>query len=180
MRPRAARSVGNPRRVEGTRGTLRHDDDAAMGMTVQESLGDIGAWFEAELERCLAGLCRSLERIGLKTVAYARSRPMAESWIDRTGNLRSSIGYCVVRDGRLTGMSGFSPVGPSASEGPEEGTEFIRSLASELSDGGIFLIIVAGMEYALYVEGRPNKDVLKSAERLLRDEIKKLCEDVGI
>lgn len=53
---------------------------------------------------------RMLAFLGEKCIIEARDRSQEESWYDQTGNLRSSIGYVVVMEGRIVSMSDFKQV----------------------------------------------------------------------
>lgn len=97
------------------------------------------------------------------------------NYIDWTANLRSSIGYVVVMDGQIVGMSDFSKVkglDSDGGEGSKKGKEYARSLASRFPQGAA-LIVVAGMDYASYVQ-RKGYDVLVSAEQLANDMLGQL------
>lgn len=120
------------------------------------------------LKRVDKALLAEFNNVGLKCVRYARNRTAQESWIDQTGNLRSSIGYIVTKDGEVVSKSSFDKVlGPNADkanlDGSQEGESYALSLASEHADG-YALVVVAGMDYASNVEALDNKDVLASAE----------------
>ena len=107
--------------------------------------------------------------LGLKAERISRGK-----WEDRsrTGNLCSSIGFCVVKNGKIVHMSGFDVV-KTGTQGSSEGQQFIKELASQYPDD-IVLIVVAGVEYAMYVESVLNQDVLASAAIMLENEIAKL------
>lgn len=121
-----------------------------------------------------------LDELGLRSVRYIRDRTASESWIDQSGNLRSSIGYIVVRDGEIRESGGFERVdGPRRGESSADGSREGRSFAERLAAGyptGYALIVVAGMEYAAYVEAMENKDVLAGGEIFLKKEIRKLTK----
>lgn len=70
---------------------------------------------------------------------------------DRTGTLRSSIGYGVVANGRLVKSGGFQQF-LSGSAGVSTGKDRLNELVSEVKRGYIALIFVAGAEHAMYVE----------------------------
>ncbi len=120
---------------------------------------------------------------GAYIVDSIRSGRMSD-WDDQTGNLRSSIGYVVCVKGRVVKMSDFSIVREGA-EGARKGRELAERLARELSSRDMALIIVAGEEYAVYVEAVEGKVVLSSAyihlERtmpsMLKERIRKVLSD---
>lgn len=81
---------------------------------------------------------------------------------DHTGNLRSSIGYGVVKYGRLVKSGGFK-VFVSGADGVEMGKRALDSEVGECAQDSISLVFVAGAEYAAYVEVI-GKDVLTFSE----------------
>lgn len=112
-----------------------------------------------------------LSSVGERVVKYAREHG---SYTDRTGNLRNSIGYVVVQFGKVV-VSSFTDAEPQIiSRG------YALSVADGLPKGHkTFLVWVAGMEYAKYVEAR-GYDVIEgsgdwveaTAERL-KDEFRR-------
>lgn len=101
-----------------------------------------------------------LQRAGEEFVKIAREGGV---YLDHTGNLRSSIGYVIVRDGNVIEYSfARSNKGTDGATGVNKG----RKLAYEIASGyknGLTLIGVAGMEYALRVESIEGKDVISTA-----------------
>ena len=106
-----------------------------------------------------------------------------------TGNLRSSIGYVIAKNGKIIKEGGFKKIpgfganmqrvkfttisgkdvnfiakGKSGdgSEGSQSGLEYAREIVSQYSNG-FTLVVVAGMEYASFVNAK-GFDVLDSAE----------------
>lgn len=112
---------------------------------------------------------RMLGFLGEKCIIEARNRSQEESWYDQTGNLRSSIGYVIVMDGKIVTTSDFKQV-KNGSSGTLEGKSLAKKLASNYKTG-YALIVVAGMHYAAYVEAMDNKVVLTSAELLAKREL---------
>ena len=74
---------------------------------------------------------------------------------DQTSNLKGSIGGVVLKDGRPVTYRGFE----GTSTGKQQGKDFISELISGVGSGYI-VIMVAGMEYATYVEDYHNLNVL--------------------
>lgn len=95
---------------------------------------------------------------GDKVVNGIRSGEMS-NWNDVSGSLRSSVGYVVCRKGRIVRSSDFDTVLDGA-EGSGKGRELSRKLANDYAYYDFALIVVAGEEYAVYVEAIDNKVVL--------------------
>lgn len=118
-----------------------------------------------------AELIRTLTRMGEEGVAYAKDRPQEDSWNNRTGNLRSSIGYAVYSNRQQVMRSAFLPT-PSPEGNGELGKQYgemaLVRAAKKINHTDTALVLVAGMHYAHYVEAMKNKDVLASAELMLR------------
>lgn len=132
-------------------------------------MAEVNAFILKEVEKTKKEVFRMLSFLGEKCVIEIRDRSFAESWIDQTGNLRSSTGYVVVMDGKIMSMSNFEQV-KEGSEGVLIGKDLAEKLAKEIK-AKYALIVVAGMEYAVYVESLENKVVLASAELLARQQL---------
>lgn len=112
-------------------------------------------------------------RVGEECVNYAR---IHGSYMDQTGNLRSSIGYCVLDNGRVISQGGFEQVKGGA-EGARTGKSFLREIRAKYNTG-IVLIVVAGMNYAAEVESR-GRDVISGSELLAEELAPKLLKKLG-
>lgn len=151
-----------------------------MGVKVS-GFGEVIKYVEAQSEKFVNAFIDDLDMVGLKVVSYVRARSKEDSWEDQTGNLRSSIGYVIVRNGTIVKRSGFEKVdGPKRDTATEDGSligaNYAESLAKQYTKG-FALIIVAGMDYASYVEDMENKDVLKGGEFKAEELIAKLIAD---
>lgn len=104
----------------------------------------------------------TLSFLGEQCVRRIKDRSAEESWIDQTGNLRSSIGYAIYDYGKKMMQSSFDTV-LNGSEGSAQGKKFVEELASQFANV-YALVVVAGMSYAAYVEAIDSKDVLASTE----------------
>lgn len=121
----------------------------------------------------------SLIRLGEECVTRIRTRSKEESWIDQTGNLRSSIGYAVFEYGQKLMSSAFVSIpGPqgSGAEGTQKGEQYINELASQFANT-YSLVVVAGMDYAEYVEAIKGKDVLASTELWAKARVDRYVTD---
>lgn len=112
--------------------------------------------------------------VGEKCVNDAR---LNGSYTDRTRNLRGSTGYVIVDNGTILTVGGFQQLGEGV-DGPKEGRNYATELAGQIGSNSIALIVVAGMNYAYYVEKR-GYNVLQSAEILAERLINELYQKMG-
>ena len=123
----------------------------------------ISADMNAEIGNLVNGIVETLSYIGERAVTIAREQG---NYMNRTGNLRSSIGYIILQDGEPVRQSGDYIVSGAegvGDEGAQKARELLARLQSEFPQG-IVLIVCAGMNYASYVEDIHGKDVLTSAQ----------------
>ena len=120
-----------------------------------------------------------LKFIGESAVSYARDN---HGYTDRTGNLTSSIGYVICKRGEIIEESSFEQVssninsGESKEKGSEIGRTYAETIAKDFPNDYV-LVVVAGMNYAAYVE-RLGYDVLAGskieAEKIAKQLVEKL------
>lgn len=146
-----------------------------MGIEAQNSPIDAFRAYTEAVERIVYNrLKMALSMLGNECVNKIRNRKQEESWIDRTGNLRSSVGYAVFNRGKAETMSKFESV-LNGMKGSEKGREYVESLAHLYADT-YSLVVVAGMSYAEYVEAIESKDVLASTEIWASKNLKKYID----
>ena len=147
------------------------------------------------IENVQGNISAKLIELGNRAVALAVEKGEYENI---TGNLRSSIGYVVVKNGKIIDEGGFTKIpgrganmqkvsfiargelvsfkarGKSGdgSEGSKQGIEYARKIASQYPKG-LVLVVVAGMEYASYVNSR--FDVLNTAGSYIDSQMKKIA-----
>lgn len=136
-------------------------------------MSEVEAYLDEQIERIEQLIIYNLSYVGEQCLTEARN---TNSYKDQTGNLRSSIGYTIVKDGRVIRQSDFAVV-RKGSEGKSEGEQFARSLASKFPEG-IVLIVVAGMNYASYVSAK-GYNVLDSAELLADRLVPSILKQLG-
>lgn len=129
---------------------------------------EIDRQLEEYVEQAKYVIARRLRRIGEEVVNEMR---MKGTYQDQTGNLRSSTGYVVVMDGKIVEMSAFETVKQGA-DGSKQGKAFVKELASKFPTDTV-LIVVAGMDYAYYVQNKHERDVTISGELLANELLKK-------
>lgn len=81
------------------------------------------------------------------------------SYLDQTGNLRSSVGYALVEDGKLVKTGEFNQV-KNGGEGTQQGRQLAEQIAAEFPKG-ITVVLLAGMPYASALSAR-GYDVIDS------------------
>lgn len=143
-------------------------------ITPQFNSNDIERILREKIEKYHQKVIRILRIVGEKCINEAREYG---SYQDQTGNLRSSIGYIVLKDGKPIEKGGFAPTErgtKKGKDGQKEGEAFINKVISQYPSGFV-LLVVAGMKYASYVEAR-NYNVLSSAELLAEKEVPKLLK----
>lgn len=144
-----------------------------MGAKQITPMSEVEAYLDEQIERIEQLIIYNLSYVGEQCLTEARN---TNSYKDQTGNLRSSIGYTIVKDGRVIRQSDFAVV-RKGSEGKSEGEQFARSLASKFPEG-IVLIVVAGMNYASYVSAK-GYNVLDSAELLADRLVPSILKQLG-
>lgn len=136
-------------------------------------MSEIDAYLAEQIERYEAQIIYNLSYVGEQCLNEARS---TNSYKDQTGNLRSSLGYMIVRDGVIVEMSDFKVV-KQGQQGSKDGSAFIRKVVGEFTSG-IALIVVAGMNYAGYVSAK-GYNVLDSSELMAERLVPAIMKQLG-
>ena len=145
-----------------------------MGIENRIPMREVEAAIKKKIKASLKAITNTHKYIGEMCVNEARNNG---DYIDQTGNLRSSIGYVVVRDGSILHKNfKQSERGTERGKGVREAERFARELAAKYNKG-LVLIVVAGMNYATHVESRRN--VLASAHILAQKETPRMLREVG-
>ena len=134
-----------------------------MGLTPLYTSNDVKEVFDTFVEDVEIQLIQLYAYVGEDFVNNARN---TSTYKDRTGNLRSSIGYVVALDGevKIDNLEGTA-------EGKARAKELVQQVLSEESSG-IVLIGFAGMQYASYVESKGYDVITGSvpkASKILRE-----------
>jgi len=117
-----------------------------MGLRPLYTRQDVEGVFDGFLDDVQVMEVQTLQYVGEEFINRARSM---RTYTDRTGNLRSSIGYILAVDGKVHSENSSGPEAEGASRGKELAGEL---LSEEMYGQGIVLIGYAGMDYAGYVE----------------------------
>ena len=145
-----------------------------MGIRMTTKLSEVHDMLMREAERVERLTIRALSKLGEQCVTKIRDRAGDKSWYDQTGNLRSSVGYVIAHNKNIIQYSAFNQV-KQGSEGVKTGKDLAEELAKKYSNNYV-LIVVAGMNYAEFVEAMDNKDVLASTELWATDKIPQMLE----
>lgn len=129
----------------------------------------------------LTSKAEAMMRVIADALCYVGERCLIEArdggtYIDQTGNLRSSIGYAVVINGQVLQYACAGKV-KDGSEGVSQGLEYLRSRIQKASKKGIVLIVTAGMNYAEYVETK--RVVLSKAELMAPELVRTMLTQLG-
>lgn len=119
-----------------------------MALTPKFSNNEIRNYMQGQLDLIEDEMIRVLRNVGYKAINIARERG---SYTDRTANLRNSVGFLIKKDDLVIDSSFNNAYG--------------KEFAMRVSTGskGIVLFVVAGMNYASYVQSK-GYDVLASAQ----------------
>ena len=145
-----------------------------MGIRMTTKLSEVHDMLMREAERVERLTIRALSKLGEQCVTKIRDRAGDESWYDQTGNLRSSVGYVIAHNKNIIQYSTFNQV-KQGSEGVKTGKDLAKELAKRYSNNYV-LIVVAGMNYAEFVEAMDNKDVIASTELWAREQVPLMLE----
>ena len=115
-----------------------------------------------------------LQYLGELCVEHAKLVPPDVGFTDQTGNLRSSIGYMVFKNGVAIHDNYVQT--KEGNKGVKAGQRLAKKVGSKYPQG-IVLVVTAGMNYAVHVESK-GRDVLTSAESLARQELPKMIESL--
>ena len=124
---------------------------------------------ETELHR---RVLRNLNALGMQCVTLVRS---LDTYKDRTSNLRNSIGYLIQKDGVVIDTF-FQAVG-GGTLGKDTGETYAKDVGKNYPNG-YALIVVAGMEYAGYVEDVHNLPVLQPAKDFAEAKAPEIIERI--
>jgi hypothetical protein len=135
------------------------------GIRMVTPVKEITKYLGVELEKDQRKIATMLVYVGEQCLTDARNKG---SYTDQTGNLRNSIGYVVLLNGRV-----FSA---KQSERPE--TQSLLAEVIPQFQNGIALIVAAGMEYAGYVEAR-GFNVITSSRLLAQKVVPQMLTQLG-
>ena len=140
-----------------------------MGIKANFTKDDVRSRFDAFLNKIEKKQIKYLHYLGEMCVIEARNN---KGYKMDTGALISSTGYKVYVDG-VAVLTNFQAKGDAGTYGIEAGSDLADKIGKETK--GVALVVVAGMNYAAYVEAR-GYNVLSSAEHLAQRELPRMLE----
>ncbi|MBR8725811.1 hypothetical protein [Bacteroides pyogenes] len=140
---------------------------------------DVNSFYSYFTDRAEDKIFQMLSAAGERYIEVARK---SGSYKDHTGNLRSSVGYMIFRDGkRVADNFEKSQNGTDRQTGVTKARRLAKKIALEVGTGWV-LILTAGMEYAARVEAL-GYDVATSgtiqSEEYLRETSKNLFDKLA-
>jgi hypothetical protein len=130
-------------------------------MSVDKTEILLGKYFDDELER----IRQDFGRVGETFINEAREQ---RTYKDRTGNLRSSIGYAIGLNGGSPEVNQQAALTLHGGEGHSKGQQYGNQLIFEDNTKGLVLVGYAGMEYAKDVEARKFDVITAASKRAAR------------
>ncbi len=133
----------------------------------------------SEVNRNIDKFSNNKIRLSIEALAYIGEKFINDSrrngsYTDRTGNLRSSIGYVIAINGKIQDekVSGNKPTGRA------EAMNFANEIVSNYNKG-LVLVGFAGMEYAAYVESK-GYDVISNSTPAANTLLTELRRYLGV
>lgn len=141
-----------------------------MAMKPSFNRDDINRHCDRFLESVEERQVKLFAHMGEKCVIEA---VLSGAYVDQTGNLRASIGYTVFKDGQAV-LSQYQETGEA--NAATKARQLAENVAKQYPKG-ILLVVVAGMNYAVYVEAK-GYNVLTSAEQKAQQELPRMLADL--
>lgn len=144
-----------------------------MGVTANFTKEDVKMRFDAFLETIQRKQIDRLQRLGEMCLIEARTN---KGYMMQTGALLSSTGYQVFVDG-IAVHTQFDAASGAQSDAAAKGIKAGQTIAEKIGKEtkGVALVVVAGMNYAAYIEAK-GRNVLTSAEHLAERELPRMLE----
>lgn len=145
-----------------------------MGIKAQFTQEQLKRRFDAFLAMVKKKQIARMQRLGEMCLIEARNN---KGYMMQTGALLSSTGYMIFVDG-VALHSQFDAASGAESNAAQNGIKAGQALAEKVGKNtkGVALVVVAGMNYAAYVEAK-GYNVLSSAEHLAQRELPRMLEE---
>ena len=122
----------------------------------------------------------AFKRVLQRALEIQRAKMRADGgYNDDTGQLRSSTGGIIYRDGKVLHEDfKLAPYGTDKTPGLDEGRKKALDSMKETSGWGI--AVVAGMEYAGWVQNRHKLSVIASAQKEIEDSLEQAFREISV
>jgi hypothetical protein len=143
-------------------------------ITADFNLNALNAYIDEQERLWQNELMEGYRTAGRNFVENARRKTRPVGFNNITWDLRSSIGYLLLNDGKV--IESYFPTLQTGANGSVTGDAFAREIAtsSEFNDG-VGLILVAGMDYAKLVQSK-GYDVTGGSEPGFIAEVKSMLK----
>lgn len=146
-----------------------------MGITSSFNREEMQHCFDAFLDEVEKLQIEMMQELGEMCVTEMR---LNKGYMMQTGALLSSSGYSIYKDGVAIHTAFEAAQGAqsgAAAKGMKKGKSLADKVGSETK--GLCLVVVAGMNYAVYVESK-GYNVISSAEHLAQRELPKMLSEL--
>lgn len=122
----------------------------------------------------------AFKRVLQRALEIQRAKMRADGgYNDDTGQLRSSTGGIIYRDGKVLYEDfKLAPYGTDKTPGLDTGRQ--KALASMKETSGWGIAVVAGMEYAGWVQYRHKLSVIASAQKEIEDSLDQAFREISV
>lgn len=146
-----------------------------IGFEIVTDMKQLGAEIQREID---SETLKHLSRVLNVAIEKVRKKMEGVPYQDHTGNLNSSTGFIIYKDGKVVHQDfRESAKGTDKATGLKEGLSLALAELRESSGWGV--VLMSGMEYASWVESR-GFDVLLGATVNLDSILKEAFNEIGM
>ncbi|WP_434380607.1 hypothetical protein [Sphingobacterium spiritivorum] len=140
---------------------------------------ELDAIYNEQIEEMDRKTLEAFKRVLSRALQIQRAKIRPDGYNDQTGQLRSSTGGLIYRDGKVLHEDfELSPYGTDKAPGLKEGREKAFAELRETSGWGITL--VAGMEYASWVETNHGLTVVSEARKEVDKSLDQAFNEIDV
>lgn len=149
---------------------------AMFSIEAKFSMQNVSAIIEKRTQDRIDSIVEYLRGKGKEYTEIARNKTLASNpYTNRTFNLVSSVGFCMVYQGRV--LESYFPLMDTGTEGKAKGEATGEQAATELAGNDVIsLVLVAGEDYAEYVQNK-DYDVTKMAANAFTKNLRRDWRD---
>lgn len=145
-----------------------------IGLEIVTDMNVLAQEIQKEID---AETLKHLSRVLSLGIEKIRKKMEKKPYQDHTGNLNSSTGFIIYHDGRIVHRDfRESAKGTDKATGLKEGLSLALAVLRESKGWGV--VLMSGMEYASWVQGR-GYDVLLSVSKNLKSVLKEAFAEIG-